>query len=92
MTIATRVSIIAALALGLSGCDKPIHQKANGALRVALSRDCMANLPAGPTSTHYTDWDEVVAQCDENAWYQANQCVGKEAECFAQLQAKEPKP
>lgn len=29
--------------------------------------DCMKLLPAGPTSTKYNDWSEVIAECTDSA-------------------------
>ena len=29
--------------------------------------DCMEALPAGPTSTKYNDWSEVIAECTDTA-------------------------
>ena len=28
-----------------------------------IFKECMNSLPAGPVSTHYNDWDEVVKAC-----------------------------
>lgn len=36
-----------------------------------IFKECMKSLPAGPTSTHYNDWDEVVHQCGLIAYYQS---------------------
>lgn len=47
--------------------DQPTRQR--------LFKDCMASLPAGPVSTRYNDWDEVVQQCDNVAYYQSRVCV-----------------
>ena len=72
----------------LAGCGgKP--PEADGALRIALSRDCVANLPEGPKATHYNDWDEAVEQCDTNAYYQTNACIGQEAKCWEQIKPQE---
>lgn len=87
-----KLTIVLFGAVILSGCNKttePPPPPLSGPLRVALVRDCMAHLPAGPVATQYNDWDEVVAQCDNTAWYLMNQCKGNEAGCLAQLQPKE---
>lgn len=34
-------------------------------------KECMAALPAGPISTKYNDWDEVVEACDNIAYHQS---------------------
>jgi uncharacterized protein YcfL len=52
----------------LGGCGK--HQNDyvwDQCLRIQLAQQCMVNLPAGPISTHYNDWDEVVYECDRRA-------------------------
>jgi len=33
-------------------------------MRIELFNSCMKRLPAGPQSTKYNDWDEVVNQCN----------------------------
>lgn len=88
----SKATIALCAAIALSGCNKKEvgDTAASGPLRIALARDCMAHLPAGPVQTHYNDWAEVVAECDTIAWYQTNQCKGHEAACLAQV--KEPKP
>jgi hypothetical protein len=32
-------------------------------LQREIFKECMNSLPAGPVSTHYNDWDEVVEAC-----------------------------
>ena len=76
----------------LAGCDgASIEPKQDGALRIALTERCMKNLPAGPVSTQYNDWDEVVSQCDDNAYYETNSCIGQEAQCWQALGMERPK-
>jgi len=57
--------------LALAGCsDKPAFVKDWGVdqcLRVDLFQACMKSLPAGPKSTQYNDWDEVVGQCERTS-------------------------
>ena len=38
-------------------------------LQREIFKECMESLPAGPASTHYNDWDEVVSQCRGVAFY-----------------------
>jgi hypothetical protein len=53
-------------------------------LQREIFKECMESLPAGPASTHYNDWDEVVSQCREVAYYHSlriestikNECKG----------------
>jgi len=33
-------------------------------MRIELFNSCMKRLPSGPQSTKYSDWDEVVNQCN----------------------------
>lgn len=40
-------------------------------MRREIFQQCMAALPAGPKSTMYNDWDEVVDQCDSTARFQS---------------------
>lgn len=37
-------------------------------LRRELFNECMKSLPAGPISTQYNDWDDVVSECRSYAW------------------------
>lgn len=74
----------------LAGCgEAPLKPEPDGALRIALSRDCIATLPEGPKATHYNDWAEAVEQCDTNAYHQTNACIGQEAKCWEQINPKE---
>ena len=61
----------------LAGCtSEPSAQEKTdrGLLRVKLDHYCLDHLPAGPNSTQYNDWDEVVDACDRDSYYQANGC------------------
>jgi hypothetical protein len=63
-----------ALAL-LAGCDSvPIKPTSavDQCLRTRLFRECMAAMPAGPTHVGTSnDWDEVIKECDNAAYYQS---------------------
>ena len=37
-------------------------------LQRVIFKECMNSLPAGPVSTHYNDWDDVVGACEKVAW------------------------
>lgn len=68
------ISFLAAAAAALlSGCDgEPIAKwEPDQELRAKLFKDCMSALPAGPVATKYNDWDEVVAECGNQAYYQS---------------------
>lgn len=68
--------ITLALVVGLTGCYAPSPTYGiDQTQRQQLFKDCMAALPAGPVSTRYNDWDEVVKACDSIAHYQSKYCV-----------------
>jgi len=37
-------------------------------LQREIFKECLESLPAGPISTHYNDWDEVVKECRKTAY------------------------
>lgn len=78
-------------ALALAACEAEIPQEpaARGILRIELQKQCLKNLPAGPNTTQYNDWDEVVAQCSTNSWYIANECKPHYQECLDALREGE---
>ena len=80
----TKAAIIAA-AISLTACQQAPENRVDGSLRIALAQRCIDTLPVGPSSVKYNDWDEVVMQCDTNAYYQARGCIGQEAACWAQV-------
>jgi hypothetical protein len=53
----------------LSGCEEPKYPKyaVDREKRAQVFTSCLQNLPAGPLSTQYNDWDEVVDSCSEVA-------------------------
>lgn len=60
--------------IALSGCgdfDKTDYPKPDQCIRVERFDACMKALPAGPVSTHYNDWDEVVLECEAAAYRQS---------------------
>ena len=69
-----KLLIVAALALLVSGCSVTRHEN-DPALERVIFKECMASLPAGPASTVYNDWDEVVAECRTTAFRQSLVCV-----------------
>lgn len=78
ITKAPMLYTFAALLL-LAGCAQSpdeLNQKARrGFLRHQYFVECMKLLPAGPVTTRYNDWDEVVSACDTAAYYQSIQAV-----------------
>lgn len=65
------------IALLLAGCDEEIVDHSmdvvvDQCLRIKLAQQCMKELPKGPQYVGTSnDWDEVVQQCDNNAYYQS---------------------
>lgn len=64
----------------LAACDAPPLKPApewevNQSKRLEYFQICMKSLPAGPLSTQYNDWDEVVSECGSQAYYLALECV-----------------
>ena len=67
-----RTIMIAALVLSGCGDGQPMELTVvDQCMRVELFKSCMASLPAGPQSTHYNDWDDVVDSCESAAYYQS---------------------
>jgi hypothetical protein len=64
---------MASVVVLLSACDYPPKPApvVDQCLRAELFKSCMAALPAGPQSTKYNDWDEVVGACDNASYYQS---------------------
>jgi hypothetical protein len=73
MNLKTGALLLLVGSMGLLGCDKmyPEQPVTDQCMRRAIFAQCMKLLPAGPKATHYNDWDEVVKQCDDTAYYQA---------------------
>jgi hypothetical protein len=63
--------LVAASAVILVGCDGSTYPEPDQCMRVQLFQQCMGALPAGPQSTHYNDWNEVVHECGQQAYYQS---------------------
>ena len=56
---------------GLGGCADPDPQRVDQCMRREIFQQCLTNLPAGPKATMYNDWDEVVKECENVAYYQS---------------------
>ena len=68
----TRTTAAITLALALTACDGSIGVSTpDQCMRAALFASCMRALPAGPVSSQYNDWDEVVATCESAAYRQS---------------------
>lgn len=79
------VTIVLATLFVLTGCAKTPETLAKeaprreerAAYRQAAFYSCMKSLPAGPVSTQYNDWDEVVSTCDNVSYYQMQTRYGQ---------------
>jgi hypothetical protein len=69
-----KLLIVAVLALLVSGCNVPSYEY-DETLRREVFKECVQSLPAGPNSTVYNDWDEVVFECRQFANSVAYTCV-----------------
>lgn len=58
----------------VTGCDIERWEKDQD-LRRVLFKECMQLLPAGPKSTVYSDWDEVVSECNYVSYSQSRRCI-----------------
>ncbi|TXH17365.1 MAG: hypothetical protein E6R03_04120 [Hyphomicrobiaceae bacterium] len=58
------------LATTITACDY-CWQEGNKKEQQRIFMACMMALPAGPQSTHYNDWSEVVDSCNEAAYRQS---------------------
>ena len=68
----TRTIASVALTLALTACDGSIGVSTpDQCMRAALFASCMRALPAGPMSSQYNDWDEVVTACESAAYRQS---------------------
>jgi len=67
-----KAAVLILCAAALAGCDAPKQDwGADQCLRAELFQQCLKALPAGPQSTQYNDWDEVVSACASAAYYQS---------------------
>lgn len=60
-----RALVVMLLCVGCS--DNP--QETDQCMRVELFNNCLKELPAGPVSTKYNDWAEVVEACNNTSFY-----------------------
>ena len=81
MKTLTKLTLTLLLITSCEKKDKTIHDMC---LQREIFKECMDSLPAGPTSTHYNDWDEVVKECGKIAYHHSikiesaikNECKG----------------
>lgn len=75
MKFALTTALIAA-ALALTGCKEYVYPKwaPNQERRQEIFQACLKALPAGPVSTKYNDWSEVVDSCASTAYNQSLYC------------------
>ena len=67
-----KLLLVAALVV-LAGCDvQPrTNWQTDQKLRQQLFTQCLSSVPAGPSTTVYNDWAEVVEACEEAAYWQS---------------------
>ena len=57
--------------LALAGCSEMRSPVTDQCLRRELFTQCLKNIPKGPASVKYNDWDDVVSACERAAYYQS---------------------
>lgn len=68
----TQLILLLASAALLTACsEKAPTTEPDQCIRAEQFQQCLASVPAGPTSTHYNDWSEVVSECRNTAYYQS---------------------
>lgn len=70
MKTLTKLTLLISLIL-ITSCEKKDRTMHDMCLQREIFKECMESLPAGPTSTHYNDWDEVVKTCGDIAYSQS---------------------
>lgn len=68
--------------LALAACAEPTAADradavARAAYRAQQFNACMAQVPAGPVTTRYNDWSEVVGRCEDHAQSQMDIWTGR---------------
>jgi hypothetical protein len=70
-----KMSFALTLLIALAGCTEEsfpasgTQSEPDQCIRAEQFQQCLKALPAGPVSTHYNDWDDVVSACRETAYY-----------------------
>jgi hypothetical protein len=78
-----KLTLLTSLLL-ITSCEKKDKTMQDMCLQREIFKECMESLPAGPTSTKYNDWDEVVIECRKVAYHYSerrestikNECKG----------------
>jgi hypothetical protein len=69
------ILLVPFLLVGCEDVGSYSQYETNQPLRRQIFLECMNALPAGPITTRYNDWDEVVSSCESAAYYQSQQCI-----------------
>ena len=85
MKTLTKLTLLTSLLL-ITSCKKEDRTMHDMCLQREIFKECLESLPAGPTSTKYNDWDEVVIECRKVAYHYSerrefaikNECKGSE--------------
>lgn len=56
----------------MAGCE---HYEPDNEVRHKYFIECLEKAPAGPVSTKYNDWSEVVSECAQASYYQSMHLV-----------------
>jgi hypothetical protein len=83
MKTLTKLTLLTLLPL-ITSCEKKDRTMHDMCLQRKIFKECMDSLPAGPTTAHYNDWDEVVKECGTIAYHHStrrestikNECKG----------------
>lgn len=67
------ISALLVSAFLLSGCNQEPNNGPDQCLRQEIFKQCVANIPKGPTHLTATgnDWDEVISACQSASYYQS---------------------
>ena len=65
------IFVILAVLLLAVGCSVENASGQDQCLRSQIFQHCLINAPAGPVSTEYNDWSEVVQACEAAAYRQS---------------------
>jgi len=68
----TQLTLLLASVAMLAACtETSTITEPDQCIRAEQFQQCLASVPAGPTSTQYNDWSEVVSECRNTAYYQS---------------------
>lgn len=69
--VTTKLIVAVAFVMMLAACGDSDYPRPDQCIRAKIFESCMKSLPAGPVSTQYNDWGEVVDACESAANYQS---------------------